>query len=634
MNPIRRKITHCIFAIGTIILLAAAYLWFSQIRVQAKIDSDTLLDSVLFYYDDNYATTLSEGYDGIYYVYLPSFADASNIKVEIENTRVDFMTETDTISVYNLKKKTCSFETNKVYEMVFYDNKNNELAELEVIFMESANLPTLYISTESGSFEAIDEDKTYSEDAVFSFVTEDGKTQFSNVMAEISARGNHTFTFEKKSYQFDLSQECNLLNMGESKTWILLCNSYDLTNLRNKITYDMAVSAEMEGSPQAEFVDVYFNNVYHGTYLLSEKVEYGKNRLDYEDLESKNVAVNDLKLGEYETYSIDEGVKKGYLLPENPDDITGGYLVEHEYGLKYEEEFCGFITEGNERYVVKNPKHASAEEVDYISNLFQEIEDAIKSEDGYNKKTGKHYSEYIDMKSWADKYIVEEFCKNHGGGCTSSYYYKLSDEISEKVYGGPIWDYDKAYARNNGLSSTTNDLTFLTLHTSFTNWFYYLYQHEDFREMVYLEYQNAFAPFIESDMLAEIDYYADLLQPSLQLNYKRFEDMFTNHIEINMATYYEDVDTLKQFILARKETLDAMWIEEKEICTVYFAGSNENETNRNVTVQKGDVLQHVPKNWEEDGENLVWVDSETGELLTEGMVIDHDIVATLQEQQN
>ena len=110
--------------------------------------------------------------------------------------------------------------------------------------------------------------------------------------AEVSARGNHTFNFEKKSYQFDLGFECDLLDMGRSETWILLCNSCDLSNLRNKITYDMTDRLGMEGSPKAEFVDVFFNDIYQGTYLLSEKVEFGTNRIDYAGLEDKNKLVN------------------------------------------------------------------------------------------------------------------------------------------------------------------------------------------------------------------------------------------------------------------------------------------------------------------------------------------------------
>lgn len=626
MNPIRKKITYGIFLIGTIFLLVVAYTGFSQLKVQKLIDSGELIDSVLFYCNDTYAVAMKEVHDNTYYVYLPSFADIHNLSVRIENASVNFISETDTITAYCNRRNVCAFEPDVEYSMVFYDNKEDIIEEVSVVFMVSANLPTIFLSTETGTLEAVDDDKAYSEGAVFSFVTAQGQTQYSNVMAEISARGNHTFTFEKKSYQFDLGMECDLLNLGSSATWILLSNSFDLTNLRNKITYDMAIHAGMEGSPGAEFVDVFFNNVYHGTYLLTEKVEFGKNRLDYEDMESKNMALNGTKLKVYEPFSIDEGVQKGFLLPETPADISGGYLLEHDYGSKYDAESSGFKTTSNESYVIKNPKYASVAEVEYISNLFQEIEDAIKNENGYNEKTGKHYSEYIDMKSWADKYIVEEFTKNHGGGCTSSYFYKLPDEVSTKVFGGPVWDYDKAYGRNGGAAAITNDLNFLTLHSDYTNWFYYLYQHEDFREMVREEYQNVFAPYIENEIMPEIDYYAELLQPSLRLNFHRFEEMYEDEVEVDTSTYYEEVEYLRQFINARKATLDEMWIEEEEICIVRFEGSREK--NRCVAVKKGDTLQLLLSVWEENNDDYIWVDTETGERILAGIVVDRDIVAT------
>ncbi len=632
-----RKIGRWIFIALTMIIFINICL--VQAKAQREnqeiIEPAALHEYVLFYYDDmyDYATSLFEVDDNTYYVYLPSFAETSDIKVEIANAKVDFISETDNITVYQNKKNICSFQTETEYSMIFYDEEDNEIRDASVFFMESENLATVYISTESGSFEQIDADKEYGEDAIFSLVASDGKTMYSNVMAEISARGNHTFGFAKKSYQFDLSRECNLLDMGASTTWILLCNTYDLSNLRNKITYDLAVNAGMEGSPKSEFVDVYFNNIYSGTYLLTEKVEFGHNRIDYPDLETKNKEVNasDKKLREYETFSIDDGVRKGYLLPETPKDISGGYLIEHDYERKFVKETCGFITEGEEMYVIKNPSHASPSEVDYIANLMQEIEDAIKSEDGYNKKTGKHYSEYIDMKSWADKYIVEEFCKNHGAGCTSSYFYKLPDNISTKVYGGPVWDYDKAYGRNVGHASLSNDLNFMTLHTSYTQLFYYLYfQHDEFRELVYEEWRNVFSPYIENEMMAQIDYYEELLYPSLQMNFHRFEDMFRDDVEIDTSNYRGDVEYVRQYILARKETLDKMWGEEQEICNIRFTDSEQQL--RSSAILKGEPLQLIPNFWEKSDNDQTWVDSETGEELTEGMIIDRDIVAIAVEE--
>ena len=630
MNPIQRKIMRWIFLLFTIILLVGVYDWCNQAKMRQRIDAGTLHESVLFYCDDVHAVPLKQMEDGVYYVYLPSYADISNLKVSVDNEEVIFLSDDDTISVKRNKDKICSFQPEIEYTMVLFDDDESAIEEVKVIFLMSANLPTVYIDTESGSFEQIDEDKTYNEGAIFTLVSEEGEAEYASMFAEVSSRGNHTFQFDKKSYQVTLKQDCNLLNMGESPTWILLCNSFDLSNLRNKITYDMAVNAGMEGSPKSEYVDVYLNNIYHGTYLLCEKVEFGKNRIEYEDLESKNKALNWVKLDTFDPFSINDGERKGYLIPDSPKDITGGYLLEHDYGGKFESEASGFKTTDNECYVLKNPKHATPDEVDYIAGLFQEIEDAIKCEDGYNPNTGKHYSEYIDVKSWADKYIVEEFTKNHGGGCTSSYFYKLPDEVSTLVYGGPVWDYDKAYGRNGGPAAITNDLNFLTLHSNYTNWFYYLYQHDDFREVVFDEYQNVFAPYIEEVMLPAIDYYAELIRPSLQLNFSRFANMYVEDIEVDTAYYDGDVEYVRQFINERKATLDKIWGEEKETCTVRFEGKQE--FNRCIALQKGDALQIVLNEWEFDGNSYYWVNSETGEEITVGMVVEQDILAELKQR--
>lgn len=626
MRPVQRKLFQWIlFFFSGIMLFMVVYDWFPKMKIQAMVNDNTIFDSVSFHYSDEFSVSMLDSSHKMRYVYLPSFADLSEIKVEIENARVDFKKEGRTISAYKNQENICSFEVDKEYAMIFYDDRNNKIAETNVCFMKSANLSTIYISTQSGNFDKIDADKAYSEASKFSFVTKEGTVLHSNMNAKISARGNHSFGYEKKSYQFDLEQPCNLLDMGEAATWIILSNSYDLTNLRNKITYDMAASAEMEGSPKSEFVDVYLNDIYHGTYLLTEKIEFGKNRLEYNDLESSNILLNGTNLNSYKSFNFNNGEQKGYLLPEEPVDITGGYLLEHDYGNKYDEESSGFKTKSGECYVIKNPKHATISEVQYISALFQEIEDAVKSESGYNEKTGKHYSEYIDMKSWADKYIIEEFSKNQGGGCTSSYFYKLPDEVSEKVYGGPIWDYDKAYGRLDNIFKSTNDLDFMMLHSDYTKWFYYLYQHEDFREMVKYEYQNVFAPYIENELCAEIDTYAMLLQDSLKMNFERFEEMYKYGIEVktDIASYENEIELLKSFISLRKTALDEIWINEAEICIIRFEGTSGND--RYIAIRKGDKLG----TFSSETDTNMWVNKKDGQILKVGMVVDEDITATL-----
>lgn len=224
--------------------------------------------------------------------------------------------------------------------------------------------------------------------------------------------------------------------MGKGDKWILLCNVYDPAYIRNKLTYDLALQAGMPGSPRSEYVDVYFNNAYAGLYQLTEKIQIGENRLEIPDLEAQNRELNGKVLDYNERFLSADGRQKGIVLSRIPEDITGGYLIEHDYGEKYDESVSGFITDTEEHFSLQNPAHASREEVAYISGLMQEIEAAIRSPDGCHPVTGKHFTQYIDLESWADKYIVEEFTRNNGGGSTSSYFYKPTDSVSEKVFGG------------------------------------------------------------------------------------------------------------------------------------------------------------------------------------------------------
>jgi len=87
---------------------------------------------------------------------------------------------------------------------------------------------------------------------------------------------------------------------------------------------------------------------------------------------------------------------------------------------KYWDEISGFATEKlGDFYTVKEPSYASEAELDYISELVSGMEKAVILADGINPDSGKSYMDYIDMWSFAQKYVLEELCKNNGGGATS-----------------------------------------------------------------------------------------------------------------------------------------------------------------------------------------------------------------------
>ena len=125
-------------------------------------------------------------------------------------------------------------------------------------------------------------------------------------------------------------------------------------------------------------------------------------------------------------------------IPNNPENITGGYLLEYDLPDRYVKEVSGFVTSRNQTIVVKAPEYASEAQVKYISALYQDFEDAVFSANGYNAK-GKHYTEYIDVASFAKMYVFQEYVKNLDAGLTSFYIYK--DKDSDVFVAAPVWDF-------------------------------------------------------------------------------------------------------------------------------------------------------------------------------------------------
>ncbi len=333
---------------------------------------------------------------------------------------------------------------------------------IDIVFRFASSLPSVYIDTSIGANSIIDNTKK-DEEAKITITNKDSIVEYSdkeNTFSEIKLRGNTTTDYLKKPFQIKLSQKTNLFNMGNGKTWVLLANYLDQSLIRNSIMYQIAKVLGMDMS-NFQSVDLFIDGKYYGVYLLCEKVQIGKDRVDIHDLEEENDALN-TEYGEAKWVGsgaiIDETILTEYTYIEgvvNPSDITGGYLIELDNNY-YKKELCYFSTENGNHYVIKSPEYASKEQVEYISVLFAEMEEAIMAENGYNS-IGKHYSEYIDVDSFVYAYIIAELSRNYDAGSSSMYFYKDKDNGQEvsKIVKGPLWDCDNTLGNihKNGASN-------------------------------------------------------------------------------------------------------------------------------------------------------------------------------------
>ena len=590
---------------------------FQELKTAGLLKHNRMEQCVTFTYtggrEARFYTYIPDDPEEMRYVFLPSYADMEHIGVKSVVHRVEFVRDGERITVRGDEHAVCAFETDVAYEMYAYNAAGQEIGSRQVTFLKSGKLPVMYVTTQTGSMELLDADKTYKEDGWVEFLDAEGNVVFTDELRSISARGNETFLYEKKSYQIRTHNSVDIMGMGKSDTWILLCNVCDPAYIRNKLTYEMALQAGMYASPKSEYIDVYFNGKYGGMYQLCEKVEIGENRLEIVDLEEANEALNG-KLDFVDTFITEDGMQKGTFLEYEPEDITGGYLIERDYGGKYDEVGSGFVTTGGDHFGLQNPAHASKAQVAYIAGVMQEIEDAIRSADGINPQTGKHFTEYIDLESWADKYLVEEITRNNGGGTTSSYFYKPQDALSTKVYGGPVWDYDKAYGNISGYNKNTRDLGFLTLHQYHTSWFYYLYQHEEFVEAVKKEYEEKFADYLAVMYEEKIDEYLEQIEDSAVLDRARFAHVY-QQLRENSLDYLAKAEQVRTYIRERKAFLDKIWLEDAVLCRVHFK-YDISEENRCFGVKAGECLQTVPDDEKKGMVFQGWKIEGTEEYLT------------------
>ena len=319
--------------------------------------------------------------------------------------------------------------------------KSSSIATLSIMSSDPINYGRAYIESS----------KSHTSSGSISLTDADGTIVYDGGLDQIKGRGNTTWSASKKPYQIKLSKKTDLLESGskanKSKTWVLLANAYDKTGLRNLTAYNIAISIGVSSAVESRMVDLYYDGEYRGTYQLCEKVQVNSGRVDInnledeiddlnEDVESLPRATAKNKYGN--TFQYTKGIV-------NPDDITGGYLIEYDPG-RYAQEASWFTVKMGSQtvaFVCKSPEYWSYEQAIYLSEYFQEAFDSINS-GGLNKATGKTSLGYFDKDAAASLYWLNELTLNRDGlSYSSTFIYKDRDSSgSSKLVFGPGWDFD------------------------------------------------------------------------------------------------------------------------------------------------------------------------------------------------
>ncbi len=381
--------------------------------------------------------------DSTYYLFVPADCDLKQITPFFDPTLSVSIDEEALVS-----GMPCPLPTEPEHTYTILCNRSS----YKLVLLQAQKAPAIFLSTESGSLESIHADRNFSEPGIVA-VYENGRQTLCVNYNKLKLRGNGSSTYPKRSYNLSFFQKFSLFGMPKAKKWALIANYTDNTRIRNTLGLTLGRESAIPYTSESALADVYINGSYQGLYQITESVELGVGRVELPNLDKANKRANlgtDISELRQTTLRLPSGIEiKGFPIENDPEDISGAYLIELQTYSRYTSARSGFVSSLSQPVTLKAPKYPSMKEVEYIATLFDEAEEALRSSTGYNR-LGKHYTEYIDLDSFARAYILEEFSMDTDSVLMSTFFFKPSGE--DRFYACCAWDFDHAFFNKYGCS--------------------------------------------------------------------------------------------------------------------------------------------------------------------------------------
>lgn len=506
-------------------------------------------------------TSLYEN-NGIYYCFLPSYADISALSVVSDTGYTVWLDHTlwqDTV-----------LKTNHQYDLSIKNPWGLPVCNVPFVLMQSANIPSLSIDLHNSSMADIEQNKEGS--GHMTLIDADSNTIYDGELEAFHIRGNHTATLPKKPYALKFSQNVDLLGSGAYSSYCLIANAEDESRLRNKLVYETAQELGLPYSPESEFVDLYVDDMYYGLYLLTDKIGVHENRIPLTPLQEKTQALNFFNLKQYAPWSsYDSGnLRRGLDIPADPVDITGGYLLELEVSYRLDENTNAFISDSGQIVSIKYPAQCSSRQVNYIADFYQSIEDSIPQDT---------YTDYIDLESWANYYLVQEFFGQYDKA--SIFFYKDSDSIDPKLYAGPVWDFDWSFGLTESYTRELHANPYM-LHFDNKGPFLLLCQQESFRSAVRTIYETTFYPVVSSFLPEAFDYYEQQIQASHSMDKCRWDNVFIPKHGPYTGSLHSSLSEMKDWISHRINCFNEVILQNQPFLRLSFYEEESADTTFSV----------------------------------------------------
>ena len=352
-------------------------------------------------------------------------------------------------------------------------------------------------------------------------------------LADIHIRGNSSRYFDKKSYSIHLIDEDgkenpqSLAGMSAHDEWVLHGPFLDRSYIRNYLCMNIAGEI-MEYAPNVRFCELWIDGEYQGLYLLMETISRGEGRIE----------INKTNDNSYVTSFIVRWDRIG----------KGDHELNNFTYYTYESDQSALDI----RYPGNNTLTAEKEE--YISQQISQVEKMLYSMSLWEE----NLSNYLDLESFAEYFIINEFFRNIDAGQFSTFLYS---DVRGKIKTA-VWDFNNCC--DNNADGINNEIGF-----SMQNgiWFSQLLKNRSFVALVVEKYhQLRESPLSTDYILNYIDETDAWLKEAIIRNDEVWGYVYDlenydiynylSPVERNMESHEEAIEQLKHFIEERGQWLD------------------------------------------------------------------------------
>jgi hypothetical protein len=298
----------------------------------------------------------------------------------------------------------------------------------------------------------------------------------------------------------------------------------------------------MSYAPNVRFCEVLINGEYNGLYLMVESITAGNAgaRLD--------------------------------IKVDRKDNSYSGYVIRLDRGsetpIKNIVPFSLYSmrkSTGGFNIIYPGTANLNEQLVESITQDFSNFEHMLYTYDFDHSEYG--YSKTIDVDSFVNYFLINEFTSNYDAGNYSTYIYKGTNG----KYRMCVWDFNNAF--DNYQEQAIDHETFL-LHESL--WFNMIIKDKDFTERVIKRYHELRKTYFSDDYLNNyIDETIAYLGDAIDRNFEKWGYTFESDHNLlypttrNLHSYDEAVAQLKGYIASR-----GAWMDENiDVLRQYSANS-------------------------------------------------------------